>query len=27
MTFKRLDLVEKMNDIVAKHYPGALAAK
>ncbi|EFR6989845.1 methyltransferase, partial [Salmonella enterica] len=22
MTFKRLDLVEKMNDIVAKHYPG-----
>ncbi|APY70801.1 hypothetical protein FI122_14180 [Salmonella enterica subsp. enterica] len=27
MTFKRLDLVEKMNDIVAKHYPGALPAK
>ncbi|HFW0930545.1 TPA: hypothetical protein ACIAWO_003227, partial [Salmonella enterica subsp. enterica serovar Enteritidis] len=24
MTFKRLDLVEKMNDIVAKHYPGML---
>ncbi|HAG4414365.1 TPA: DUF4942 domain-containing protein [Salmonella enterica] len=23
--FKRLDLVEKMNDIVAKHYPGMLA--
>ncbi|WP_216086862.1 DUF4942 domain-containing protein, partial [Salmonella enterica] len=23
----RLDLVEKMNDIVAKHYPGMLAAK
>ncbi|EBS0842265.1 hypothetical protein ZF26_001836 [Salmonella enterica subsp. enterica] len=22
MTFKRLDLVENMNDIVAKHYPG-----
>ena len=27
ITFKRLDLVEKMNDIVAKHYPGALPAK
>ncbi|EAU1470296.1 hypothetical protein QI38_14235 [Salmonella enterica] len=27
MTFKRLDLVEKMNDIVVKHYPGALPAK
>ncbi|EAC0926722.1 hypothetical protein EGM30_15760 [Salmonella enterica subsp. enterica] len=27
MTFKRLDLVEKMNGIVAKHYPGALPAK
>lgn len=25
--FKRLDLVEKMNDIVEKHYPGALPAK
>ncbi len=25
VTFKRLDLVEKMNDIVAKHYPGMLA--
>ncbi|CNI01938.1 z1226 protein [Yersinia frederiksenii] len=23
--FKRLDLVDKMNDIVAKHYPGMLA--
>lgn len=22
ITFKRLDLVEKMNDIVVKHYPG-----
>ncbi|WP_218661555.1 DUF4942 domain-containing protein, partial [Salmonella enterica] len=22
ITFKRLDLMEKMNDIVAKHYPG-----
>ncbi|MCG5082866.1 DUF4942 domain-containing protein [Salmonella enterica] len=27
MTFKRLDLVEKMNDIVAKHYPGMLPVK
>lgn len=27
IAFKRLDLVEKMNDIVAKHYPGALPAK
>ncbi|EEJ9535496.1 hypothetical protein EF30_11950 [Salmonella enterica subsp. enterica serovar Enteritidis] len=27
MTFKRLDLVENMNDIVARHYPGALPAK
>ncbi|EDS2994747.1 hypothetical protein GRH04_002975 [Salmonella enterica subsp. enterica] len=27
MTFKRLDLVENMNDIVAKHYPGALPTK
>ncbi|HEN3555677.1 DUF4942 domain-containing protein [Yersinia enterocolitica] len=25
LMFKRLDLVEKMNDIVAKHYPGMLA--
>ncbi len=25
VVFKRLDLVEKMNDIVAKHYPGMLA--
>ncbi|MCV5863269.1 DUF4942 domain-containing protein, partial [Escherichia coli] len=24
---KRLDLVDKMNDIVAKHYPSALSAK
>jgi hypothetical protein len=23
----RLDLVEKMNDIVAKHFPGMLPAK
>ncbi|NIH32871.1 DUF4942 domain-containing protein [Hafnia paralvei] len=27
ITFKRLELVEKMNDIVAKHYLGALPAK
>lgn len=27
ITFKRLDLGERMNDIVAKHYPGALPAK
>ncbi|HCD5813407.1 TPA: DUF4942 domain-containing protein [Klebsiella oxytoca] len=27
ITFKRRDLVEKMNDIVAKHYPGMLPAK
>ncbi|HDL6672674.1 TPA: DUF4942 domain-containing protein [Yersinia enterocolitica] len=27
ITFKRMDLVEKMNDIIAKHYPGILAAK
>lgn len=26
VTFKRLDLVEKMNLIIAKHYPGALPA-
>lgn len=25
LTFKRLDLVEKMNDIIAKHYPGLLS--
>lgn len=25
ITFKRLDLVEKMNRIIAKHFPGALA--
>ncbi len=25
LTFKRLALVEKMNDIIAKHYPGMLA--
>ena len=27
ITFKRPDLVEKMNGIIAKHYPGMLAAK
>lgn len=27
ITFKRPDLVEKMNDIVAKHFPSALSAK
>ncbi|EAN5887767.1 DUF4942 domain-containing protein [Salmonella enterica] len=27
ISFKRLDLVEKMNDIVAKHFPGALSAR
>lgn len=26
LTFKRLDLVDKMNRIIAKHYPGALPA-
>jgi hypothetical protein len=26
ITFKRLDLVDKMNQIIAKHYPGALPA-
>lgn len=26
ITFKRPDLVEKMNKIIAKHYPGALPA-
>lgn len=25
LTFKRLDLVESMNDIIAKHYPGLLS--
>ena len=27
ITFKRIDLTEKMNDIVAKHYPGMLATR
>lgn len=25
MTFKRLELIERMNDIIAKYYPGMLA--
>ncbi|MBF3439895.1 DUF4942 domain-containing protein [Burkholderia pseudomallei] len=27
LTFKRLDLVEKMNQLLAKHYPNALASE
>ncbi|HDU2652305.1 TPA: DUF4942 domain-containing protein [Yersinia enterocolitica] len=27
ITFKRPDLIERMNDIIAKHYPGMLAAR
>ncbi|MCS6515129.1 DUF4942 domain-containing protein, partial [Burkholderia thailandensis] len=27
LTCKRLDLVEKMNQILAKHYPNALASE
>lgn len=27
LIFKRLELIEKMNDIIAKHYPGMLAAR
>ena len=27
LTFKRLELVEKMNDIITRHYPGMLASK
>lgn len=27
ISFKRPDLVDKLNDIIAKHYPGALAAR
>ncbi len=27
LIFKRLDLVEKMNDIIAKHYPCMLAQR
>ena len=25
LTFKRLELIERMNDIIAKYYPGMLA--
>ena len=25
--FKRSELVDKLNDIIARHYPGALATK
>ncbi|WP_407907616.1 hypothetical protein [Escherichia coli] len=27
MVFKRPELIDKLNDIIARHYPGALAAK
>ncbi|EKN6263229.1 DUF4942 domain-containing protein [Yersinia enterocolitica] len=27
LTFKRPELIERMNDIIAKHYPGMLAAR
>ncbi|AUG98360.1 DUF4942 domain-containing protein [Prodigiosinella confusarubida] len=27
LTFKRPDLIDQMNDIIAKHYPGMLAAR
>ncbi|SMB30912.1 hypothetical protein SPRA44_240170 [Serratia proteamaculans] len=27
ITFKRSELVDKLNDIIARHYPGALATK
>ncbi|HCR2982362.1 TPA: DUF4942 domain-containing protein [Serratia marcescens] len=27
ITFKRPELVERMNDIIAKHYPGMLARR
>ena len=27
ITFKRPELVDKLNDIIARHYPGALAAR
>nr|WP_307720955.1 MULTISPECIES: hypothetical protein [Raoultella] len=26
MTFKRAELVDKLNDIIAHHYPGTLAS-
>ncbi len=27
LTFKRAELVDRMNDIIAKHYPGMLAER
>ncbi|MHC1473141.1 DUF4942 domain-containing protein, partial [Klebsiella pneumoniae] len=27
ITFRRSELVDKLNDIIAKHYPGALPTK
>ncbi|HAU5635227.1 TPA: DUF4942 domain-containing protein [Citrobacter amalonaticus] len=27
ITFKRPELVNKLNDIIARHYPGTLAAR
>ncbi|ENT2204361.1 DUF4942 domain-containing protein, partial [Escherichia coli] len=27
IVFKRPDLVEKLNDIIARHYPGALPSR
>jgi hypothetical protein len=27
LIFKRPDLIDRMNDIIAKHYPGMLAAR
>ncbi len=27
LAFKRLELIRRMNDIIAKHYPGMLAAR
>lgn len=27
LVFKRLELIERMNDIIAKHYPGMLASR
>lgn len=27
LTFKRLELVERMNDIIAKHYPTMLSSR
>ncbi|EHE7040988.1 DUF4942 domain-containing protein, partial [Salmonella enterica subsp. enterica serovar Newport] len=27
ITFKRPELVDRLNDIIARHYPGVLAAR